>query len=147
MGYNGIYPLVMTNSLRTWTWPIEIIEIVDLPMKIAWWFSILVVQFHHLEKWCSSSMGRMTSHKLENKVSCSRPPTRVYGGFLKRWYQKNGLLILENRMKMDDLGVPLFFWKPPYGSVWKLGISYPNGNLVNGVMINHWNSDKLTFPF
>ena len=55
----------MTNSLRTWTWPIEI---VDLPLKIAWWFSILVVQFHHLEKWCSSSMGRMTSHILEHKI-------------------------------------------------------------------------------
>jgi hypothetical protein len=28
--FNGIYPLVMTNSLRTWKWTMEI---VDLPSK------------------------------------------------------------------------------------------------------------------
>ena len=38
-------------------------------------------------------------------------------GVLKTVVPKNRLLILENPMKIDDLGVPLFFWKPPYGSV------------------------------
>ena len=34
VGFYGIYPLVMTNSLRTWKWPIEFREFSPL---IAWW--------------------------------------------------------------------------------------------------------------
>ena len=34
MGFNGIYPLVMTNSLRTGTWPIEIVVLPKKKMMI-----------------------------------------------------------------------------------------------------------------
>ena len=42
----------------------------------GWWCNM--VQFHHLEKWWSSSMGRMTSHIWSGKYnSCCKPPTSI----------------------------------------------------------------------
>jgi len=44
-------------------------------MSTLYW---LVVQFRHLEKWWSSSMGRMTTHinEMDNK-KCLKPPTSL----------------------------------------------------------------------
>jgi len=43
MGYSwdihGIYPLIMTNSLRTWKWPNR--NSGWLPSRIAWWCSVV----------------------------------------------------------------------------------------------------------
>ena len=84
------------HTKSDWTWTIEI---VDLPIQNGGSFHSyvnvyqrvdnhpimiwLVVQFHHLEKWWSSSMFRMTSHIWNAKYKpCSKPPTSISMAFM-----------------------------------------------------------------